>query len=130
MATITFELKTQGRTADDFYKDVALTNGYETTVESTVVEDTETDLLTEQERDDYVYPDNVVEGSKSVLPYTQDDSTVMYKISYQTSITTIEPNPITDIEFGKIVSDKKFAGEDIELQGNAVKARARGDYNI
>ena len=137
MATTTLNILPEGRTEENLRADAALVGGYIESINSKVeidkvtIEDFESDLLTEAERDAYTYPDNVIDGTVKKLPYTQPDDTIMYKISYQTSTTTTIPNPeyLSEQDFGAIAVQRKFGALDSEMSGAANAIRAQEAYS-
>lgn len=121
MTNITIKLR-DGRTVEQVYSDAAIVNGYEPKIK----EDFTTDLLTEDEKDNYQYPDGTIEESKKVESFTQEDGSVMYKISY----TVEKDNPVSEQDFGKAVVAKSFGIQDAELEGKATIIRAKQEYDV
>ena len=106
MATINFEL-IGDRTAEDLYKDTAVTNDYKETIEV-----------------EYKEQSVVPEGATDIKEFTQEDNTILYSYKLE------EVNPETDIEFGKKIVEKTFWLQDSELAWKATTARAKTLYDI
>lgn len=82
-----------------------------------------TNLLTQKQVDIFQYPANKV-GKNTIQNFTQTDGTVLYKIVYSVE----EPNPISDVDFGKIIVQKKFAEREVKLESDAVLVRSKNLY--
>ena len=117
MASISFDLRA-GRTADDLYKDTAITNGWKSQVE-----DINEVTVDPYDVDTFTAPDNMVEGSLKTV--TTDEKVVA---TYQT-LTMID-NPVTDIVFGEKIVRESFGLQDAELSGKAETLKAKQEYNV
>ena len=113
----------EGRTAEEVYSDTALVNGY---IPNTT-EDFITDLLTEDQKNAFEYPEGTTEDSKKIQAFTQDDKTT---ILYKTSYTVESPNPETEQEFGQKIVAKIFGKMDSDTEGKAATIRAKKKYNV
>jgi len=120
METITIKLR-EGRTVSEVYSDIAVYGWYNPTIIENIANTTQ--AMTQAEALWYVYPDNIINGSKK--SFTQLDNTVI--LQYDTE--EITDNPITEQEFGKAIVQKSFWSQDAEAESIAVKIRSEKEYN-
>lgn len=108
------------RTAEDIYKDNAVVSGYKAKVtDSTEYEETG---LTLEEYEAYVYPKGTVEESKRHVHNGDDTHDITYTVELEID------NPISDIDFGKALTDKSFQAQDSMLAGKATEMRSKAGY--
>lgn len=116
MSVITIKIR-DGRTEEEVYADTALLHGYQA------------EIVTTEEKQELDQPADweAPEGAYDIVKKPAEDGSFV-SITYKVDVKT--PNPMTNIEFGRYAVARKFAEQDVELEGNATKLRAKAGYNI